>query len=142
MVLLVELLECKDKTTFEGEELEAKKIEHMLHVERKYAELGFKLELKGIESIEGKDAYKMVITDPKGKSETTYFDVESGLKVQTVMSQETPMGPMTATVTFKDYKEVGGFKFPHSITQSAGPQTMDMKVSENQSKLWFKGIRV
>ena len=52
----------------------------------------------------------------------------TGLKVKTVTTQDTQMGPMTVTASYGDYREVDGILFPFSIKQQVGPQNLDMKV--------------
>lgn len=114
----------------EGEELEEQKYSAMMHAETKYKELGYKLELKGIEEINGKDAYWVEITDPLGKVENEYFDVVSKLKVYASQTEETAEGEMTITSELLDYKEVGGLLFPHKMIQNFGPQSLEMDVKE------------
>lgn len=114
----------------EGEELEEQKYSAMMHAESKYKELGYKLELKGIEEINGKDAYWVEITDPLGKVENEYFDVVSKLKVYASQTEETAEGEMTITSELLDYKEVGGLLFPHKMIQNFGPQSLEMDVKE------------
>jgi len=113
----------------EGEELEALKLSSTLFLDAKYEELGFKFELLGVEPVEGKDAYKITSTNPSGESETEWYDVASGLQVKSVKSQDDGRGGMITIVTlYSDYKEVGGIQYAHSMKQSFGPQSLDMKV--------------
>src|SRR5690606_23102798 len=46
-----------------------------------YAEKGIQVTLDGIKSIEGQDAYKVMV-DNQGNKTTEYFSVESGLKLK------------------------------------------------------------
>lgn len=82
--------------------------------------------LKGIEPVDGKDAY--VIVYDNGKQ--VYYDKESGLKLKVVTEQEMMGQTVTSTMSFEDYKEVDGIKFPFIITQTAGPQEIPFKISE------------
>lgn len=113
----------------EGEELEKMKLEAQPHAELRYAELGYKLKLIGIDKINNKDAYKVEITDPKGEIEFTWYDVESGLAVKKEATQDTPQGQVTSTTLMSDYREVNGVKFPYKIYQEVGPQIMDLTVT-------------
>jgi predicted Zn-dependent peptidase len=81
-----------------------------------YASIGAKPTLKGVEKVEGKDAYSVEFVLPKGSKATEYYDAESGLKVQTVTVQSGPQGDAVITVSYSDYKEVGGVKLPHTVT--------------------------
>src|SRR5690606_26804660 len=79
----------------------------------------------GIEPVNGKDAYAVALSEDI----TAYYDVETGLKVQSVKTIS--QGPQTMQVPtgFSDYQEVKGVKFPYTISQSFGPQTIEFKVS-------------
>ncbi len=109
----------------EGEMLEDMKYQAILFPELEYDELGFELELTAKDKLDGKDVYKMTITSPSGKSSTAYFDVESGLKLKQVSSL--PTG--SSITTFDEYKEIDGVKFPTVLSQSMGPQVIDITVN-------------
>ena len=116
------------KMELSGKQLEDMKIQAILFPELEYKSLGFELKLAEIEDIDGKPAYKVQISSPQGTSKSEFFDVASGLKVRSVASQETQMGPMTVTSSYGDYREVDGIKFPFSLKQQVGPQALDLKV--------------
>lgn len=82
--------------------------------------------LTGKESVNGKDAYAVAISDET----TAYYDVETGLKVQLVKTVSQGGQTMTIPRGFSNYREVQGVKFPHLITESFGPQTFEFKVNE------------
>jgi zinc protease len=90
----------------------------------------FKLELKGVEKVEGKDAYVVKVTSPKGKSKMYYYDVATKLKVKS--SEEVEIGPgkkATVSSLFSNYQTVkGGMKLPYDIKQLAGPNVFKIKV--------------
>lgn len=114
-----------------GEDLEDLKTSSTMFLDTKYDELGYKFILLGMEPIDGKDAYKMAVTKPNGKTETEWYDVATGFQVKTLSIEENEQagGTMTIITQFSEYKEVDGIQFPHSIKQSFGPQALDMKVS-------------
>jgi outer membrane lipoprotein-sorting protein len=94
-----------------------------------YLSASYKTELKGIEKVDGNNAYQIVVTKPNGEKITEYYDVATSYKVKSEVTMETPQGSMTETTYYQDYKEAkGGLKFPYTIKQSAGPQMMDMKL--------------
>jgi zinc protease len=111
-----------------GKQLADMKIQAKMFPELEYKKLGYDLKLIEVEEIDGKPAYKVQISNPEGTSKNEYFDVSTGLKVRTVASQETQMGPMTVTSNFGDYREVDGVKFPFALKQQVGPQNVDLKV--------------
>ena len=82
--------------------------------------------LEGIETINGKKTYKVKVSDEK----TSFYDMESGLKVQDITKTEMQGQQMTSTITFDKYQEVSGILFPFSISQSMGPQSFEFIVKE------------
>lgn len=104
----------------EADELEDMKMESALFPELKYLEPSMKLNLEGIETIEGAEAYKVTLQKPSGKTSTMYYDVQSNLLIREISEQ--------GVVEYSDYKAVNGIKFPYKIRQSMGPQVIDLNV--------------
>ena len=69
------------------------------------------------------------MTLPSGIRWFNYFDAESGLKVKEQKEMQTQMGLIEQVVTYDNYAEVEGIKYPFKITQSFGPQSVEMTVS-------------
>lgn len=90
---------------------------------------GVKTSLTGVEKVEGKDAYVLEYVYPSGGKVAVYFDASSNLKVQTVKTMDTPQGKATQTISYLDYKDVNGVKFPHTVVQSFGPQNLKAEVT-------------
>ncbi len=95
--------------------------------------------LEGIEAIDGKKAYKIKISDEK----TSFYDVETGLKVQDAVSVEVQGQQMNTSFNYSDYKEISGIKFPFLLIQSMGTQKLDfivkeIKVNEGVSDMDFE----
>ena len=95
--------------------------------------------LEGVEVIDGKKAYKIKISDEK----TSFYDIETGLKVQDALSVEAQGQQVNTTFDYTDYKEVSGIKFPFLFIQTMGPQKFDyivkeIKVNEGVSDLDFE----
>ncbi len=119
------------KKALEGEELESMKDEAIMNKELKYKVLGYSLKLQSIEDLDGKDAYKVAITDSKGNVSYDYFDVDSKLKVYTTSTEKGPDGSETESYSeFSDYKEVDGIKYPHARSRNMGPQVIELTVTE------------
>jgi hypothetical protein len=97
--------------------------------ELKYLNSDYKLSLAEITSVDGKDAYEMKVTDPSGNTSTNYYDVQTGLKVKEVSERPDVGGESTSTITYSDYKEVDGIKFPYTMTtDNGGNMTIELKV--------------
>lgn len=112
-----------------GEELEDLKNQSVMFAELSYLSNNYQLKLNGIENINGKNAYVIEVTPPKGKSFTEYFDVNTGYKLRTIKTTQNPqIGEITVTVDLDDYKPTDGIYFPHTYTQSFGQQSLRMEV--------------
>lgn len=112
-----------------GDDLKDLQLQAALFPELRLAELGYTLELAGIETLEGEEVYRVRFTSPTGSVRNEYFSLENGLRKSTQISQDTPMGTMTIVTNYSDYREVNGVLFPFSISQQLGPQMLDMKVT-------------
>lgn len=110
-----------------GDELEALKVEATVSPELKYEELGIKVSLEVIEKINEKDAYKLKLVSKTGQKSYDYYDVNSGLKVQSKQTIVSPQGEFTQTFDFSDYQEVNGVKFPY-VLRISGMQNLELKV--------------
>jgi predicted Zn-dependent peptidase len=119
------------KKALEGEELESMKDEAVMNKELEYKVLGYILKLQSIEDVNGKDAYKVAITDPKGNVSYDYFDIESKFKVYTTSTEKGPDGSeMESYSELGDYREVDGIKYPFTRSRNMGLQVMELKVKE------------
>lgn len=89
-----------------------------------------KLSLKGIETVDGADAYVLVIEDKDGETSKNYYDTTSGLKIKSVSTAKGPGGKeITQERTFGDYKTVDGIKFPHVNSVPMAGQNIELKVT-------------
>ena len=95
--------------------------------------------LEGVEVIDGKKTYKIKLSDEK----TSFYDIETALKVRDEVNIEANGQPMNTTFDYGDYKEVAGIKFPFTLTQTMGQQSFDfiiqeIKVNEGVSDVDFE----
>jgi predicted Zn-dependent peptidase len=112
------------KKPIEGDDLEKMKKTTFPIAEIGYMETA---NLEKIEPVDGVDCYVLNVDD----NTKVYYEVESGLKNKQVTTQKGPDGnEMTQTVTFSDYQEVEGIKFPFNTKMSFGPQEIEFKTQE------------
>ena len=114
----------------EGSDLESMKEQSVLFVERNYNMEGYTTEVKGMEDVNGKACYKLVVTKPSGTKSTEFYDQTTNLKIKEV--QTTIAQGQTSVTTFEygDYKVVDGINIPHAITVSGPmPTPIVMKAS-------------
>lgn len=115
-----------------GEELEKLQLNVPVFSELHYAEQGYETELVEIETVNGKDAYKLKVTSPFGDMEYNYFDTESGMKIMTKQIVENPETgeTMEINIQYKDFKEVSGITYPHTIVRNMMGQDYEFTVKE------------
>ena len=131
----------KGKVTQQGQstvmgEKELKKAEGeaLIFPELHYAKLGYKLSYKGTEAVNGNEAHKVIIEDPQGNKETTFFDVKTGYMVKNVEVNEAG----TQTTEFADYQEQNGIFAPRKVVIAGVlPFPLEFKVKSIE---WNKGL--
>jgi zinc protease len=98
--------------------------------------------LESMMDIDGSDAYKLKISKD-GKESFRYYDSKTGL-LKRVESTEEAQGQSVATVVdYGNYSEVNGMQFPYSQSIKAGPQVINLnitnvKVNEGVTEADFK----
>jgi hypothetical protein len=103
-----------------------------------YDDPAYKLELKGVENIDGTNCYKIVVTDGDGESTAEFYNIKTNLLNRSVKNQMGQGGKeVSITTEYTDYKDVGGVLFPHKSTVSgAMPVPIQMeavKIEVNQA---------
>ncbi|HUU98929.1 MAG TPA: hypothetical protein VM487_24625 [Phycisphaerae bacterium] len=71
------------------------------------------VECVGVEAIDGKPCYKIVLTPKEGQPETRYYGKESNLLVKTELTLMLPAGTIPFESYASDYKRVDGILIPH-----------------------------
>ncbi len=119
------------KKEFDAEEIKEYADEASMNKDLGYLNPSHKLNLVGIEKVDGNDAYQIEVTKPNGEKVNEFYDVATGFKVKSMASQSSPQGSVTQTTYYLDYKDgPGGLKFPNMIKQNMGPQLMEMKLQK------------
>lgn len=117
------------KKEITGDELKELKIEAINTHEMYYEKLGYKLEVKGIEPINGSDAYIIDLTSPTGKKSTEWYDIAAGYKVKSSQTTTTEQGSITQSAEYLDYKEINGIKYPTFIILNGGPLPLKLELT-------------
>jgi hypothetical protein len=76
-------------------------------------------ETVGIESVDDKVCYKVILTPLEGKPETQFFDRQSHLLVKFAMTLSSPMGEVAMETRLGDYRKDGDILTPHRLELSA-----------------------
>jgi hypothetical protein len=87
-----------------------------------------KVETVGVETLEGEECYKVVLTPAEGKPETRYFQKKSGFAVKMTTVAVSQMGEIPVEVTMSDYKDFGGILIPAKVIQKAAGQEYTITV--------------
>lgn len=90
------------------------------------------VKVDGDEMIDGKACWRLTALPPNAKkTETLWFEKESGLMVRTAATLISPMGEIPVESGFGDYRAVGGgLKAPFKMTQKMGPQAVETTLEE------------
>jgi predicted Zn-dependent peptidase len=116
------------KRELTGAELEDLKGEATLNQEMNYEKMGYKLNLKGTEPVNGSDAYILEVTSPSGKKSTEWYDVKSGYKVKATSTQTMQGQTITQVTEYGDYKDQNGIKYPGAISITGTPFPLKLKL--------------
>lgn len=132
-----EVIAGGQKTKLEGDDLASAKSNALIFPELELLKKA-DLTVDAIEPIDGKDAY--VVKDGKSKY---FYDVETGLKVAESEEVETMGQKMSVYTYYRDYKDVKGVKYYHTmVDNSMGIEliftTDEIKINEGVSDADFK----
>ncbi|MGB4960381.1 MAG: pitrilysin family protein [Saprospiraceae bacterium] len=113
----------------DGKDFDELKKQSIMFDQMVYNTPAYKMELKGVENVEGQNCYKILITESDGSSTTEFYDVKTNFLIRNVKSQGGPDGQsMSITTDFKDYKEVGGIMMPYlAIITGAMPVPLNLE---------------
>ncbi len=105
-------------------------------------------ETTGIKEVEGKKLAEISFTSPLGDVVVLRIDMASKLPVSQSFTQVSPLGTMPATVYFKDFREIEGFKIPFeqvvdaSLTQAVSTTVkVEFNVAVDDAKFAKPGSR-
>jgi len=112
----------------EGKQLENLQTQSQFMRELKYEELGYTLQLKSIELVNGKKTYMVDVSHPGSGTGYDYYDSETGLRLREDKIEVTPDGEMVQTTHLSDYKDVDGILYPHKFDLAIGPQQISATI--------------
>ena len=101
-----------------GKELEQKKFDAAYD-----ADLHDPARYKSIQTVEqttfnGRPCYRLNLVQLDGTEDIEYYDVQTRLKIATIATRESPMGPVKVTVSYSDYKKFDDLLVPTTMKQS------------------------
>ncbi|MBI1265791.1 MAG: insulinase family protein [Cryomorphaceae bacterium] len=116
----------------EGDELAGLKKEADLMYLNRPDQYGLTPVLKGIGSIDDQPVYVLDLMKGGALKSTEYFSVESGRRLRSSESVDTPQGAMEIVVDYSNFKTTNGYTFPANIKQLVGPQVIEIVIDEMQ----------
>jgi len=115
-----------------GEEKRQAIREATMNATLNWRKLYAKVETAGVETINGEDCYKVVMSPAEGTPETMYFQKKSGLAIRTTTVAVNQMGEFPVEVTVADYKNFGSVLAPAKVTQKAAGQEFTISIEKVQ----------
>ena len=91
-----------------------------------------KAETTGVEQVDGKDCYKVVLTPNEGGPITRFYDKQSNLLVKMAMIAKNPMGEIPVESMVSDYRKEGDILMAHKITQKGMGQEISISIDSVQ----------
>lgn len=77
-------------------------------------------------TFEGRPVYRLELTRKGGETDVEFYDVETGLKAGSIIEAKNPMGTISVTSAYSDYKKFGDLLQPTVLKQSASGMQMVM----------------
>jgi zinc protease len=125
-----ETLEKAGDRVLSGEEKEIRLLQATFNEHLNWKKIYTKAETTSIEDVQGKPAYKVVLTPKVGKPVTTYFDKASHLVVKQVRTEKSRNGEATLEIYPSDYKKVDGILIPHKGTHKMKTHEIVVTITE------------
>ncbi len=110
----------------EGMSRQARIHELLLHIEEEFPSL----ETVDKVAFGGEECFKVKMVNQSGEEQFSFFRVADKRLAGLEQSEETPMGQMTATVTFSDWKQFGDLNLYTKMSVEQGGQQMQMVLNE------------
>ena len=98
--------------------------------EIRWREIYKSAETTGVEDVDGKPCYKVVLTPKEGNPMTRFYDKSSNLLVKMTMTVTNPMGEIPVESTVGDYRKEGAVLVPHKVVQKAAGQEIAITVDK------------
>jgi hypothetical protein len=114
----------------EGEERTETLLQSRHNSDAQWRDLYKTVETVAVESVNGKDAYKIVLTPKAGKPLTKWYDKDSNLIVKMSMTSKSPMGEIAVDSFVSDYRKEGDLLQPHKVLSKVAGQDLTMTIDK------------
>lgn len=116
----------------DGEEKAQARLAGHFNAELHWRDVYKKVETAGVEQVDGKDCYKVVLTPNEGGPVTRYYDKQSNLLVKMTMIAKNPMGEIPVESVASDYRKEGDILMAHKVTQKGMGQEFSISIDSVQ----------
>ena len=99
----------------EGDEKAEALLEATFNADARWRDIYQRAETTGVESVDGKDCYKIVLTPKTGNPVTRWYDKESNLLLKMRVKARSPMGEIESDSFVSDYRKEDGILMPHKL---------------------------
>ena len=99
-----------------------------LNAEIHWRDLYKEVKTAGVEAVDGKDCYKVVLTPADGPAITEWYDKQSGLMLKTALTAQGPTGDLAMEFLAADYRKEGDILVPHKMTQNVAGQQLTFTI--------------
>jgi zinc protease len=106
-----------------------------IHHDTRWRDFFDKVECTGIEPIDGRICYRVVLTPKDGQPETRYYDKKTFLLVRTNMIMKNEMGEIPAESMVSDYKTVEGVLVPFVVKNKVLGQEFTITLNSVQTNV-------
>ncbi len=111
-----------------GEELNDSLREAFFHKENEWRSIYASAELSGVEDVDGKPAYKVILLPKNGKPQTQYYDRATGFMIRHQSIRKTALGDIPVDVSIGGYRKDCGVELPHSLVQTVAGQKIELQI--------------
>jgi hypothetical protein len=116
----------------QGRELQQSKRSYKFDRDLDWASEFDKVSVRGIEKVNGKDAYVVVGSLSGMPEDVLYFDVASGLLVRSDSTAIAPEAEQKVSSTFDDYRAVDGILIPHKVVTKTPQFEIHTSITETK----------
>jgi hypothetical protein len=117
----------------DGDEKAEALLQSKFNSELNWRDLFKSAETTGVEQVDGKDCYKVVLTPKVGPPMTKWFAKDTGLLMKMAMTSKTPMGDIQSDSTYSDYRKEGDILVAHKVVTHVATMELVMTVDAVQT---------
>ena len=117
----------------EGDEKAESLLQGKFNSELNWRDLFKTVETTGVDTVDGKECYKVLLTPKTGPPMTKWFAKDTGLLMKMAMTSKTPMGEIQSDSVYSDYRKEGDLTVAHKVVTHVATMELVMTVDSVQS---------